>query len=135
MTMSASGPAAAVRGDATRCRQWKEKRTVVGRGRRRHTCNTAVMATAGFAHRDTMEYWPVLPGSLRLDARSLDDGPPLRNLGLLGSAQRLGSLLLAWRNTLSEIGESLAHQSPTSCFDNCIVEICDYSLGSAFGNP
>jgi hypothetical protein len=32
-----SWPPAAVRGDAARCRQRKEKRTVVGRGRRRHT--------------------------------------------------------------------------------------------------
>jgi hypothetical protein len=53
------------------------------------------------------------PDSFSLDARGLDDGPPLLNLGLLESAQRLGSLLLAWRNTLSEIGESLTHHSPT----------------------
>jgi hypothetical protein len=52
------------------------------------------------------------PGLFPLDARRLDDRPPLLNLGLLESAQRLGSLLFAWRNTLSEIRESLAHHSP-----------------------
>jgi hypothetical protein len=57
--------------------------------------------------------WCSARDSFSLDARGLDDGPPLLDLGLLESAQRLGSLLLAWRNTLSEIGEPLAHRSPT----------------------
>ena len=51
--------------------------------------------------------------SFSLDACGLDDGPPLLDLGLLESAQRLGGLLLALRNTLSEIGEPLAHHSPS----------------------
>ena len=47
--------------------------------------------------------------SFRIDSRSLDDGPPFLDLGLLQGAERLRALLLARRNVEAEIGHPAAH--------------------------
>src|SRR5436190_24265627 len=47
---------------------------------------------------------------LRLDVRGLDDRPPLLDLGLVVGSERLLRLLLAWRQLLALIEESLPHR-------------------------
>src|SRR5438128_2386352 len=51
--------------------------------------------------------WRFSLGSLRLDARRLDDWPPLVDLGLLEGAERLRGELLARENLLREIDQFL----------------------------
>ena len=48
--------------------------------------------------------------SLRLDARRLDDRPPFFCFGLLQCAEDVGSLLVARRNFLANVGEPLPHR-------------------------
>src|SRR5262245_21806144 len=47
--------------------------------------------------------------SIRLDARRLDDRPPLINVGSLQRSKHLRRLFLARRNFVLSIGETLAH--------------------------
>jgi hypothetical protein len=71
----------------------------------------------------TLEY--PTSGSLALDARGLDDRPPLLNFGLLESTERLRSLLFARRDPLSNIGEPPAHRGVSERFYRCAVELGD----------
>src|SRR5262245_50105888 len=45
-----------------------------------------------------------------LDVRSLDDGPPFLGLGFLQCGERLGRLLVAWRNLHTHSREALANR-------------------------
>src|SRR5262245_66358729 len=49
------------------------------------------------------------PASFRLDVSPLDDRPPLLDLGLVKSAERLRRLLLTRRDHVAELGEPLPH--------------------------
>src|SRR5262245_65073613 len=48
--------------------------------------------------------------SFRLDVSRLDDRPPLLDLGLVKSAERLRRLLLARRDHVAELGEPLPYR-------------------------
>src|SRR5450755_2059826 len=74
-------------------------------------------------------------GSFHLDARGLDDRPPLFDLGFLVGAQRLRGLLLGWINLLPDLGEPLLHRRIGQAFHDGLVEFGDNVLRRAFRYP
>jgi hypothetical protein len=66
-----------------------------------HHLITRRWARSGFADRDDEEY---SRDSIRLDARRLDDRPPLLSLGLLIGGECLRRLLLTRVNLLAKVG-------------------------------
>src|ERR1043166_1301784 len=71
----------------------------------------------------------------RLDVGRLDDGPPFLDFGPLKGAERLGRLLLARWNFLSEISKALAHCWIGQGVDHRSVELGDNLLGRVLGCP
>jgi hypothetical protein len=57
---------------------------------------------------DQFEHINTAPWSLTLDARRLDDWPPLLDFSLVIGGERLRILILARRNLLADINEPLA---------------------------
>src|SRR2546425_324453 len=72
---------------------------------------------------------------LALDARRLDDRPPLLDLSLLKGCKRFRRLLLAWVYLLREIGEPCAHRCIGERIDDSNVKLGDYVLRRALGCP
>src|SRR4029077_2667417 len=75
------------------------------------------------------------PASFRLDVSCLDDRPPLLDLGLVKSAQRLRRLLLARRDHVTELGEPLPHPWIRQGIHHRRVELADDVRGRAPGDP
>src|SRR5262245_26316788 len=73
--------------------------------------------------------------SWRLDARRLDDRPPFLCFGLLQRAEDVGSLLVARRNFLANVGEPLPHRGIRQGFNNCSIEMGYDGTGCAFDHP
>ena len=58
-------------------------------------------------------------GSLRFDARGLDDRPPLLDVGLLHGSERLGRLLLAREKVQPQIGEPCPYLGCRQSLHSC----------------
>src|SRR5712691_7269535 len=70
-----------------------------------------------------------------LDVRSLDDRPPLLDLGLVIGGEAFRRLLLARRQLLALLGEALLHGGIGERSHDRGVELGDDVLGRAFGRP
>src|SRR5512144_1034 len=71
----------------------------------------------------------------RLDVSRLDDRPPLLDLGLVKSGQRLRRLFLARRDHVTEFREPLPHGWIGQRLDDGAIEPVNDLLGRAFGSP
>src|SRR5499426_2007578 len=75
------------------------------------------------------------PASFRLDVSPLDDRPPLLDLGLVKSAERLRRLLLARGDHVAELGEPLPHPRIRQGVHDRGVELGDDVCGRALWDP
>src|SRR5262245_44073527 len=72
-------------------------------------------------------------GLFALDVSSLDDGPPFLGLGFLQCGERLGRLLVAWRNLHANGRDALANRWIGQRIDKRFVDRGDQTLRCAPG--
>jgi len=78
-----------------------------------------------------------IAGSLRLDARGLDNRPPFLGLEFLQCAKRLWRLLIRRRNLQPKVAEMAADVLISHCLHSSSIKPCKMSLGVRLGahNP